>query len=72
MLLINPQEMMITADDNEGFGCCFPARELEQSKVQDCLHSLCPLTLPIDALKPEVPALLVVKGLSTQGRDGEK
>lgn len=73
MLLINPQEMMITvADDNEGLSCCFPARELEQSKVQDCLHSLCPLALPTDALKPEVPALLVAKGLSTQGRDGEK
>jgi hypothetical protein len=30
MLLINPQEMMITvADDNDGFRCCFPARELK-------------------------------------------
>lgn len=36
MLLINPQEMMITAvDDNDGFCCCFPARELKLSNVQN-------------------------------------
>lgn len=62
MLLINPQEMMITAvDDNDGFCCCFPAREPKPSNVQDAFTaSLWPLRQTQESQRSQLDLLLRV------------